>query len=125
MVLLVRALLILALGFVALLIARFGAIHRRQIMARWPALACGTVALVMLWRGALGPALGFVALSVAAWFLSPSLLRRATASPTLQPPAEAEARAILGVGLAATPDEIRAAYRRKIAVAHPDRGGSH
>jgi len=45
------------------------------------------------------------------------------------PPAEgamdrAEALAVLGLGAGATPDEIRAAYRRLMATAHPDRGGS-
>lgn len=78
----------------------------------------------MLWRGGVEPALMLAVLAVAAWFVSPRLLARAPA-PATPRPAEAEARAILGVGLAATPDEIRAAYRRKIAEAHPDRGGSH
>ena len=32
---------------------------------------------------------------------------------------------ILGLPRDATPDEIRAAYRMKMASAHPDRGGSH
>jgi DnaJ-domain-containing protein 1 len=35
-----------------------------------------------------------------------------------------EARAILGVGPAATPDEIRAAYTRLMRAVHPDKGGS-
>ena len=35
-----------------------------------------------------------------------------------------DARRLLGVGLAATPDEIRAAHRRLIARVHPDVGGS-
>jgi len=38
--------------------------------------------------------------------------------------AEMRARAILGVGTAADADTIRAAHRRKVAEAHPDRGGS-
>jgi DnaJ homolog subfamily C member 19 len=37
---------------------------------------------------------------------------------------EMRARAVLGVGAAAGEDAIRAAHRRKVAEAHPDRGGS-
>ena len=37
---------------------------------------------------------------------------------------EAEARAILGVGPAATADDIHAAWRRLMARAHPDQGGT-
>ena len=36
---------------------------------------------------------------------------------------EAEARSILGVGPQSTPDEINAAYRRLMQLAHPDKGG--
>ena len=35
-----------------------------------------------------------------------------------------EARAVLGVGLRADADAIRAAHRRLLSDAHPDRGGS-
>ena len=35
-----------------------------------------------------------------------------------------EARAILGVGPAATPEEIRAAYTRLMRSVHPDKGGT-
>jgi hypothetical protein len=35
-----------------------------------------------------------------------------------------EARAILGVGADATPAEIRAAHKRLIRMAHPDKGGT-
>jgi hypothetical protein len=35
-----------------------------------------------------------------------------------------EARSILGVGAEATPKEIKAAHRRLIRMAHPDRGGT-
>jgi DnaJ homolog subfamily C member 19 len=36
----------------------------------------------------------------------------------------ADARAVLGVGLRADPEAIRAAHRRLVAQHHPDRGGS-
>ena len=106
------------------MVARVSVIHRRRIMARWPAFAFAAAAILTMWRGAVGPTVGLLVLAVVAWFVSPVLLDRAPAR-TGPRPAEAEARAILGVGLAAAPDEIRAAYRRKIAEAHPDRGGSH
>jgi DnaJ homolog subfamily C member 19 len=44
--------------------------------------------------------------------------------PSPSPPSDTEARAVLGVGQDAGPDEIRAAHRRLIATVHPDRGGS-
>ena len=37
---------------------------------------------------------------------------------------DADARAILGVGADATPDEIKAAYTRLMRLAHPDKGGT-
>ena len=37
---------------------------------------------------------------------------------------EAEARSILGVGPAATPQEVQAAYKRLMGALHPDRGGT-
>ena len=112
----------IAFGFLAL--ARLGAIHRRRIMARWPAFALAGGAILALSRGAIEPGVGLLALAGIAWFLSPMLLAPARRPATARP-AEAQARATLGVGLAASPAEIRAAYRRKIAEAHPDRGGSH
>ena len=44
--------------------------------------------------------------------------------PPSMSPEEAEARNVLGVGHDADEGEIRAAHRRLIATAHPDRGGS-
>ena len=38
--------------------------------------------------------------------------------------AEDEARAVLGVGPQADADTIRAAHRRLVSAAHPDKGGS-
>ncbi len=37
---------------------------------------------------------------------------------------EAEARAVLGVGVRADAEEIRAAHRRLVSAVHPDKGGS-
>jgi len=64
----------------------------------------------------------FVALVIwAAWhFLSRG---KATGRPKGNSD-EMRARAVLGVGATADADAIRAAHRRKVADAHPDRGGS-
>ncbi len=72
-------------------------------------------------RGQLWFALGLALAAAVAWLLTPQM----RAAPARVDPAEAEARRILGVGLSASAAEIRAAYRAKIAVAHPDRGGAH
>jgi hypothetical protein len=56
--------------------------------------------------------------------------RLAGPPPAQAPPLRAgemsleEARSILGVGPEATPKDIRAAYRRLIRMAHPDKGGT-
>ena len=60
-------------------------------------------------------------LAQAAWPPRPS--RQPTAEP-LRPMSEAEARSLLGVGPAATREDIEAAYRRLMLRAHPDQGGS-
>jgi hypothetical protein len=51
----------------------------------------------------------------------------AAAPPPAQPSREMsleEARSILGVDAEATPKEVKAAYRRLIRMAHPDKGGT-
>jgi DnaJ family protein C protein 19 len=59
---------------------------------------------------------------VALWFVLRSLMRpRQVALPSLN---EQEARAVLGVGVDADADAIRAAHRRLLTGVHPDRGGS-
>jgi len=70
-----------------------------------------------------------VLLALGAWL---ALSTRQPPGGTSAPPPAAgggqltmdEARAILGVGPAATPEEIRAAHRRLIRAVHPDAGGT-
>lgn len=89
------------------------------IMAGLAAAAAG-----LSGRWALAPPL----LAIAAGLLTPVLKRAPSQEPTQQPPSdgmsEAEARAILGLDEGAKPKEIQAAYRRLMARAHPDAGGS-
>jgi DnaJ homolog subfamily C member 19 len=59
-----------------------------------------------------------LALAAAAWIW---WRRHAAASTAIRP---AEARALLGLGEQAGPQEIRDAHRRLIARVHPDAGGS-
>ena len=118
-------LLALALIFALLFLARIGAARRAALKLRWPALLLGLAALGLLLRGAIWPALGLTAAAAIAWVLAPSFARRAPADPPRPDPNDAEARTLLSVGPEATQAEIRAAYRAKMARAHPDRGGSH
>lgn len=112
--------------FGLLLVARIGGARRALVMQRWPAFVLAGAALVALLRGAIMPGLGLGALAAIAWVLAPSLLaRRAAATPPPEDPADAAARAVLGLGRSATEADIRRAYRAKIARAHPDRGGAH
>ncbi len=110
--------------FGLLLVARIGGARRALIMQRWPAFVLAGAALVALLRGAIMPGLGLAALAAIAWVLAPSLLARRAAAPP-EDPADAAARAVLGLGRNATEADIRRAYRAKIARAHPDRGGAH
>ena len=113
---LTKILILLALAFIVLGAFRWVSAPPRP---RWvtPALA-GTVVSVLLFRlGAVGLLAG-AATAAAFWYLPHprTALQRGMA--------EAEARAALGVGADATAADIRAAHRRRIATAHPDRGGS-
>lgn len=69
---------------------------------------------------------GIVLVVLGLWLAS--TVRMAGALPGRRPSAreigEAEARSILGVGPAATPQEIQAAYSRLMRMAHPDKGGT-
>ncbi|HVY86027.1 MAG TPA: hypothetical protein VG943_12900 [Caulobacterales bacterium] len=122
------ALLVIAVMFVALLApARLFGVHRNRVarlLARYglPS-ALGVVALLLALRGMEWSAAIIAILAFVTWRW-PLPSRRADAAPSVDP-ADIQAQAILGVGATATDAEIRAAFRAKMAAAHPDRGGGH
>ncbi|QGZ94613.1 DnaJ domain-containing protein [Terricaulis silvestris] len=121
-------LLIVAAVFALLFFVRVGGSQRVELMRRWPAVAFAGAAIVAASRGAIWPAIAFAALAALAWTWWPRIaprLRPEVPKTTAPNPADAEARVILGVGPTATSSEIRAAYRTKMARAHPDTGGSN
>jgi DnaJ-domain-containing protein 1 len=117
----------LVVGFGTLLLLRVSAARRGALLNNWPAILFTLIGLVALMRGGLWLALAMAAAAGFAWFAAPT---RQRVPPPRQPapqrssPGDAEARAILGVRLHASEEEIRAAFRAKMAEAHPDRGGS-
>jgi hypothetical protein len=119
-------LLILAAVFGALFVLRIGGAHRKRLLERWPAVLLAVAAIFLSFRGAFSSALLLGAFAALAWFVAPRLMqgRRSTQKNAVDP-ADIQARALLGVGPSATEAEIRAAYRAKMAQAHPDRGGKH
>lgn len=116
------ALLVLLGLFAVLLLFRVSAARRAELLARWPGVVLAVAALVALARGQVWFGLGLGLAAAIAWVMTP---RRPLAPQQAQDPETAAARTILGVGANATESEIRAAYRAKMARAHPDRGGSH
>ena len=123
-------LLALALAFVLFFVLRVGGAQRRLLLARWPAVLLAVGALAALSRGALWPALALGSLSALVWLLWPSVNSRLqkydrAAAASAEDPAEAQARAILGLQPNPSVDDIRRAYRAKMARAHPDRGGTN
>ena len=112
--------------FLVLTLVRVGGARRDLILRRWPALALALGAGIELARGGVWLALGLGGAAAIVWVMTPSQLRSKTTAAGMAPDArDIEARRILGVGPNAAVDEIRAAYRAKMAQAHPDRGGNH
>jgi hypothetical protein len=105
-----------------LTLARIGMARRTRILRQWPSLALAGIAAVFLARGALASAAIAAGLAAALWIVGPRVF---TPAPKAAPPSDGDARAALGVGPAASKEEIRQAYRRKMARAHPDHGGGH
>lgn len=112
--------------FMLLTLVRVGGARRRQIMEQWFAVVLLLVAAFELVRGSLWMALGLVGAAALSWVLASSQVRTNRAeTPRAPDKKDLEARAVLGVGPNATVDEIQAAYRAKMASAHPDLGGTH
>ncbi len=70
-----------------------------------------------------------IVLAVLGLWLASTTRMTGPAQPAAKPPpgremSLAEARSILGVGEAATAEEIQAAYSRLMRLAHPDKGGT-
>lgn len=110
--------------FALLLVGRIAGARRVVLLERWPSVVLGLAALLAVARGQIWLAIGLAGAAALAWVLAPRPARRG-AQPRPINPEDAAARRILGVGPNATAEEIRAAYRAKIAKAHPDKGGTH
>jgi hypothetical protein len=124
----VPVLIAVAALFALLLVARVGGARRVLLLERWPGVVLAGAALFAIARGAVWPAIALGALAVLAWSFWPRIALELGSDgprPTAESRGDAEARALLGVGVNATEAEIRNAYRAKMAQAHPDRGGKH
>jgi chromate transport protein ChrA len=116
------ALLVIVAIFVVLGAVRLAGAERDLLLRRWPSVALGLAAVLVLWRGLWGPAVVLGGLAWLAWIWPRS--SRVIAAPR-NDSADREARLVLGVGPNATGSEIRTAYRERMRSAHPDQGGSH
>jgi hypothetical protein len=105
--------------FVLLALVRAGMIVVGRDAKKAMAIAAGVVGIVVCLKS---PALGLMALIAAgviwAWASRPA------SAPLREDPADAAARALLGVARGASAAAIQAAHRDKIRAAHPDAGGS-
>lgn len=97
-----------------------------RIVGGMISLAVFASAAYLIIRGGWGS--GLVLLAVGFSTLMATRTPRQAASrpeaPSMPKPGLAEARQILGVGPDATREEIQAAYKRLIRMAHPDSGGT-
>jgi hypothetical protein len=128
--LLLPTLLILAFVFALLALARMGGARRGWLMrmARyWPEAVLIGLGLWTAMRGSLWAGLALSAGAFLVWRIREAQARPASVSAPASSDntGDAEARALLGLGANATPADIRAAFRAKMAAAHPDRGGGH
>ena len=113
-----------AIGVWALI--RLGRHGERRGRAQWrvaatlfSAVLLGAGALVAF-RGAWLPAAGLIGAGL--WLTIAS--RQRAVAPRTEAMSEAEARSLLGVAAAATPQEINTAWKRLMGRAHPDQGGT-
>jgi hypothetical protein len=105
---------------------RLGRQGERRGRAQWRVAATLFSAVMMgagallAFRGAWLPAVGLVGAGL--WLSIAS--RQRTVAPRTEAMTPAEARSLLGVAAGATPQEINTAWKRLMARAHPDQGGT-
>lgn len=122
------ALLALTALFLLLFVGRVGMARRVELIRRWPAGLLALAAFALLLRGQIWGAAVCGLLTAAVWIVWPRFEAEMRQKPPARPaddPEDLAARALLGVTPTASAAEIRSAYRAKMAVAHPDRGGKH
>lgn len=121
-------LIVLALAAIAVwALVRLGRQTERRGRAHWRVAATIFSAVLLAggalaaFRGAWLPAIGLAGAGL--WLTVSSRIRPAVVR-SQERLSEHEARAILGVGPDATSADIQAAWRRVMARAHPDQGGT-
>ena len=109
---------ILLLGLLALGWAWVTGRLQHLILQDWAAALVALLGLRLL-VGGQGLAAAVLLAGAGVW-----AARRIAETRDVEPMTAEDARAVLGVGSTATPQEIAQAHRRLIARVHPDRGGS-